>query len=79
MTDSWRSAPAADVQPGDRVRLAPGREMLVSRPHRYCLDRARRRRQNGAMPELDPERILAAVDGDERLRAFVRGRGIILT
>lgn len=31
MTDSWRSAPAADVQPGDRVRLAPGREMLVSR------------------------------------------------
>jgi hypothetical protein len=31
MTDSWRSAPAAEVQPGDRVRLAPGREMLVSR------------------------------------------------
>lgn len=31
MTDSWRSAPAADVQPGDRVRLGPGREMLVSR------------------------------------------------
>jgi hypothetical protein len=24
------------------------------------------------MSELDPERILAAVDGDERLRAFVR-------
>jgi hypothetical protein len=24
------------------------------------------------MPELDPQRVLAAVDGDERLRPFVR-------
>jgi hypothetical protein len=31
MTDLWTSAPVADVQPGDRVRLGPGREMLVSR------------------------------------------------
>jgi hypothetical protein len=31
MTDSWTTAPATDVQPGDRVRLASGREMLVSR------------------------------------------------
>jgi hypothetical protein len=31
MADSWISAPVADVQPGDRVRLASGAEMLVSR------------------------------------------------
>jgi hypothetical protein len=31
MTDSWTSAPVADVRPGDRVRLASGAEMLVSR------------------------------------------------
>jgi hypothetical protein len=31
MTESWTSAAVADVQPGDRVRLASGREMLVSR------------------------------------------------
>ncbi|MGH3275805.1 MAG: hypothetical protein ACRDNZ_15945 [Streptosporangiaceae bacterium] len=31
MTDSWVSVPAADVRPGDQVRLASGEEMLVSR------------------------------------------------
>jgi hypothetical protein len=31
MTETWTSAAVADVQPGDRVRLASGREMLVSR------------------------------------------------
>jgi hypothetical protein len=31
MTDSWVTAPVADVRPGDQVRLASGREMLVSR------------------------------------------------
>jgi hypothetical protein len=31
MTDSWTSAPVAEVRPGDRVRLASGAEMLVSR------------------------------------------------
>lgn len=31
MTDLWTSAPVVDVQPGDRVRLASGQEMLVSR------------------------------------------------
>jgi hypothetical protein len=40
MTDSWRSAPAADVQPGDRVRLGPGREMLVSRIEPNFMGRA---------------------------------------
>jgi hypothetical protein len=31
MTESWASAAVTDVRPGDRVRLASGREMLVSR------------------------------------------------
>ena len=31
VTDSWMTAPVTDVRPGDRVRLAPGREVLVSR------------------------------------------------
>ena len=31
MTESWINAPVTDVQPGDRVRLASGREVLVSR------------------------------------------------
>lgn len=31
MTESWTSVSVADVQPGDRVRLANGRELLVSK------------------------------------------------
>jgi hypothetical protein len=31
MTESWATMRAADVQPGDRVRLASGQEILVSR------------------------------------------------
>jgi hypothetical protein len=31
MTESWITMRAADVRPGDRVRLASGQEMLVSR------------------------------------------------
>jgi hypothetical protein len=31
MSESWTTMPASDVRPGDRVRLGPGREMLVSR------------------------------------------------
>jgi hypothetical protein len=30
VTDSWMTAPVTDVRPGDRVRLASGREVLVS-------------------------------------------------
>jgi hypothetical protein len=31
MSDAWTAAAAAEVRPGDRVRLASGQEMLVSR------------------------------------------------
>jgi hypothetical protein len=31
MTESWTTAVVTEVQPGDRVRLASGQEMLVSR------------------------------------------------
>lgn len=31
MSEEWTAIAAADVQPGDRVRLAGGRELLVSR------------------------------------------------
>jgi hypothetical protein len=31
MTESWTTMPAADVREGDRIRLASGQEMLVSR------------------------------------------------
>jgi len=31
MTESWTTVKAADVRAGDRVRLASGAEMLVSR------------------------------------------------
>jgi hypothetical protein len=31
MAESWTTVPATDVQVGDRVRLASGLEMLVSR------------------------------------------------
>jgi hypothetical protein len=31
MTESWATMRAADVRPGDRVRLASGQEILVSR------------------------------------------------
>jgi hypothetical protein len=31
MSESWTTRTAADVRPGDRIRLAGGREMLVSR------------------------------------------------
>ena len=31
MTESWTTAAVTDVQPGDRIRLASGQEMLVSR------------------------------------------------
>jgi hypothetical protein len=31
MTQDWTSGVVSDVQPGDRIRLASGREMLVSR------------------------------------------------
>jgi len=31
MTESWTTMRVADVRPGDRVRLASGQEMLVSR------------------------------------------------
>jgi hypothetical protein len=31
MTQLWATMAAADVQPGDRIRLASGQEMLVSR------------------------------------------------
>lgn len=31
MTESWATMRVADVRPGDRVRLASGQEMLVSR------------------------------------------------
>jgi hypothetical protein len=30
MTESWATMSAADVRPGDRIRLASGQEMLVS-------------------------------------------------
>jgi hypothetical protein len=39
MTESWTSAAVTDVQPGDRVRLANGREMLVSRVEANFLGR----------------------------------------
>ena len=31
MTESWTTMRVTDVRPGDRVRLASGQEMLVSR------------------------------------------------
>jgi hypothetical protein len=31
MTESWTTMPAADVRVGDRIRLATGQEVLVSR------------------------------------------------
>jgi hypothetical protein len=31
MSESWTTVSAADVEPGDRIRLASGQEMLVSR------------------------------------------------
>jgi hypothetical protein len=31
VTESWIITPVTDVRPGDRVRLAPGQEVLVSR------------------------------------------------
>jgi hypothetical protein len=31
VTDAWITTPVADVRPGDRVRLASGQEVLVSR------------------------------------------------
>ena len=31
MTESWTTMRVTDVRPGDRVRLAGGQEMLVSR------------------------------------------------
>jgi hypothetical protein len=31
MAESWTTVPAADVRVGDRIRLATGQEMLVSR------------------------------------------------
>ncbi len=31
MTESWTTMRVTDVRPGDRVRLANGQEMLVSR------------------------------------------------
>ncbi len=31
MSESWATMRVADVRPGDRVRLAGGQEMLVSR------------------------------------------------
>jgi hypothetical protein len=31
MTEPWTKMPAADVQLGDRIRLATGQEVLVSR------------------------------------------------
>ena len=27
----WTTTPASEVQPGDRVRVAPGKELLVAR------------------------------------------------
>jgi hypothetical protein len=30
MSDAWTTMTAADVRPGDRIRLASGQEMLVS-------------------------------------------------
>jgi hypothetical protein len=37
MADSWMSVPVADVRQGDRVRLATGQEVLVSRIERNFL------------------------------------------
>lgn len=31
MAQTWTATPVADVQPGSRVRLGSGREMVVSR------------------------------------------------
>ncbi len=31
MAQTWTTTPASDVQPGNRVRLGSGREMVVSR------------------------------------------------
>jgi hypothetical protein len=31
MSESWTTVSAADLEPGDRIRLAGGQEMLVSR------------------------------------------------
>jgi hypothetical protein len=31
MAQTWMATPASGVQPGDRVRLGSGREMVVSR------------------------------------------------
>ncbi|HTZ94231.1 MAG TPA: hypothetical protein VMB74_17715 [Streptosporangiaceae bacterium] len=39
MAESWEMLTAADVQAGDRVRLASGAEMLVSRIERRFLGR----------------------------------------
>jgi hypothetical protein len=41
MAESWTAATAADVQVGDRVRVASGAELLVSRiePRLLGLDR----------------------------------------
>jgi hypothetical protein len=38
-TQSWATVPASDVQAGDRIRLATGAEMLVSRIERRLLGR----------------------------------------
>ncbi len=38
-TQSWATVPATDVQAGDRIRLATGAEMLVSRIERRLLGR----------------------------------------
>ena len=31
MTTTWKTTPATDVRPGDRVRFASGEELIVSR------------------------------------------------
>ncbi len=39
MAESWATVTASDVQAGDRIRLATGAEMLVSRIERRFLGR----------------------------------------
>jgi hypothetical protein len=40
MSESWARIPVADVRPGDRVRLATGQEVLVTRIESNFLGRA---------------------------------------
>jgi len=40
VSENWKSVTVAEVQPGDRVRLASGEEVLVSRIEEAFMGRA---------------------------------------